>query len=159
MTAFAITLGSIFSLLAYDLLGLAAGGIVVPGYLALELDRPGRVTGLILVAVLTHGVNGLMGQYLLLFGRRQLVTSVLVGCLLAQGLRAQGLRSVLSALPAAETAFAAPGGDVGLEAMGWVIPGLIAYWCGRQGTLRTLSALLLTSAMVRLALITVAGWV
>ena len=152
MTALAITLGSMFSLLAYDLLGLAAGGIVVPGYLALELHRPGRVLGLILVALLTHGVNLLMGKYLLLFGRRQLVMSVLVGCILAQG-----LRLVLGGIPVAGTTIAFSGGSVQLEAMGWVIPGLIAYWCGRQGTVRSLSALFLTAAMVRLAMISMAG--
>ena len=150
MTALAITLGSMFSLLAYDVLGLAAGGIVVPGYLALELSSPGRVAGLLLVALATHGVNRFLGRHLLLFGRRQLVMSVLTGCLLAQG-----LRLLLPAL--AFTGAVATGDGHGLEAMGWVIPGLTAYWCGRQGVLRTFSALFLTSALVRLTLIVVTG--
>ncbi len=35
MVELAITLGLIFSLLSYEVFGLAAGGIVVPGYIAL----------------------------------------------------------------------------------------------------------------------------
>ena len=154
MTALAITLGSVFSLLAYDLLGLAAAGIVVPGYLALELDQPGRVAGLFFVALATYGVNSLLGRFMLLYGRRQLVMSVLVGCVLAQSLRA-----ALAGLPEGVVLFQSSRGAVGLEAMGWVIPGLMAYWCTRQGVVRTFGALLLTAAMVRLTLIAIAGFV
>ena len=140
MIELAITLGSIFSLMVYDIFGLAAGGIVVPGYIALELHRPERLLALILVALTTLGATTLLSKVTFLFGRRLLVMSVLIGCLLSQFLRSQGdVSHVVS--------------GHGLEAVGWVIPGLMAYWCSRQGTLRTLSILALTAIMVRLSLI------
>ena len=43
MVELAITLGLIFSLLSYEVFGLAAGGIVVPGYIALQLSQPDRL--------------------------------------------------------------------------------------------------------------------
>jgi hypothetical protein len=40
-----------------------------------------------------------------------------------------------------------------LQAVGWVIPGLIAHWFGKQGIFKTLSVLFVTSVLVRLILI------
>jgi hypothetical protein len=40
-----------------------------------------------------------------------------------------------------------------LQAVGWVIPGLIAHWFGKQGVFKTLSVLFITSVLVRLILI------
>ena len=42
---------------------------------------------------------------------------------------------------------------VELGVIGYIIPGLIALWFNRQGILPTLSALLITSVLVRLVLI------
>jgi hypothetical protein len=42
---------------------------------------------------------------------------------------------------------------VELGVIGYIIPGLIALWFNRQGILPTISALLITSVLVRLALI------
>ncbi|HPF70070.1 MAG TPA: poly-gamma-glutamate biosynthesis protein PgsC/CapC, partial [Candidatus Krumholzibacteria bacterium] len=39
------------SLVFSEILGLAAGGLVVPGYIALYLDQPLRVLSTILVAL------------------------------------------------------------------------------------------------------------
>lgn len=40
-----------------------------------------------------------------------------------------------------------------LQAVGWVIPGLIAHWFGKQGVFKTLNVLFITSVLVRLILI------
>ena len=53
MIELAITLGLIFSLLSYEVFGLAAGGIVVPGYIALQLSHPDRLIGIVGVSLLT----------------------------------------------------------------------------------------------------------
>jgi hypothetical protein len=42
-----------------------------------------------------------------------------------------------------------------LQAVGWVVPGLIAHWSGKQGVFKTLSVLLIASVLVRLLLILV----
>jgi len=40
-----------------------------------------------------------------------------------------------------------------LEALGWVIPGLIAHWIDKQGIVKTISMLVITSVIVRFSVI------
>jgi len=140
MIELAITLGLILSLLSYEVFGLAAGGIVVPGYIALQLSHPDRLAGVLGVSLLTFLIIKVLGNYTFLYGRRQMVLSLLIGCLLANF-----SRYFLSLNIASTT--------LELQAVGWVIPGLIAHWFAKQGILRTISVLFVTSVLVRLILI------
>jgi poly-gamma-glutamate biosynthesis protein PgsC/CapC len=136
----AITLGLILSLLAYEGFGLAAGGLIVPGYIALQLGAPERLFGVFAVAVITYLVLKLISRYTFIFGRRQLVLCVLVGCLLS--IASRNFLSFNIGLTTLE-----------LYAVGWVVPGLIANWFLKQGVVRTLCAVVITSTLVRLLVI------
>ena len=114
MIELAITLGLIFSLLSYEVFGLAAGGIVVPGYIALQLSHPDRLAGILVVSLLTYLIIKVLGNYTFLYGRRQMVLALLIGCLLANF-----SRYFMNIDIAATT--------IELQAVGWVIPGLIAH--------------------------------
>jgi len=140
MVELAITLGLIFSLLSYEIFGLAAGGIVVPGYIALQLSQPDRLAGIMVVSFVTFLIIKILGNYTFLYGRRQMVLCLLVGCLLANFSRHFLLIDVTTS-------------TVQLQAVGWVIPGLIAHWFGKQGIYRTLCVLFITSVPVRLIVI------
>ena len=83
MIELAITLGLIFSLLSYEVFGLAAGGIVVPGYIAFQLSSPERLIGILVVSLLTYLIIKVLGRYTFLYGRRQMVMALLIGGLLA----------------------------------------------------------------------------
>jgi len=140
MIELSVTLGVVFSLLSYEVLGLAAGGIVVPGYIALLLTSPDKLIGIFIVSLLTFFIVKLIGKYTFLYGRRQLVLSILIGCLIAIISRNFLYFELSSQL-------------LQFQAVGWVIPGLIAYWYGKQGVYQTISALLITSIIVRLLVI------
>ena len=140
MVELAITLGLIFSLLSYEIFGLAAGGIVVPGYIALQLSQPDRLAGIMVVSFVTFLIIKILGNYTFLYGRRQMVLCLLIGCLLANFSRHFLLIDVTTS-------------TVQLQAVGWVIPGLIAHWFGKQGIYRTLCVLFITSVLVRLIVI------
>jgi poly-gamma-glutamate biosynthesis protein PgsC/CapC len=142
MIELAITLGLTFSLLSYEVFGLAAGGIVVPGYIALHLSQPDRLAGIIFVSLATYLVIKILGNYTFLYGRRQMVLCLLVGCLLANFSRQFLLLDLTSS-------------TVELQAVGWVVPGLIAHWFGKQGIYKTLCVLFITSVLVRLIVIIV----
>ena len=144
MVEVAITLGLVLSLVAYEAFGLAAGGLVVPGYIALQLGSPNRLGGVLLVALLTWGVIRLFSRVAFIFGRRQLVLCVLVGCLLSIASR-HFLRFDIALA------------TVELAAVGWVIPGLIANWFLKQGIARTLAAIAVTAVLVRLFLVVLFG--
>jgi len=65
---------------------------------------------------------------------------LLIGCLLANFSRHFLMIDVTSS-------------TIQLQAVGWVIPGLIAHWFGKQGIFKTLSVLFITSVLVRLIVI------
>ncbi|MEM7352812.1 MAG: poly-gamma-glutamate biosynthesis protein PgsC [Acidobacteriota bacterium] len=140
MIEVAVTLGLVLSLLAYEGFGLAAGGLVVPGYIALQLGSPERLAGVFLVAGLTTATLRLISRHTFVFGRRQLVLCVLVGCLLS--IASRHYLSFDIGLTAVE-----------LHAVGWVVPGLIANWFLKQGVTRTLCAIVITSTLVRFLVI------
>ncbi len=140
MIELAITLGLVLSLLSYEAFGLAAGGIVVPGYIALHLSQVDRMAGVFLVSLLTFLIVKVVSNYTFLYGRRQMVVSLLIGALLANFSRQFLILNVASA-------------TVELTAVGWVVPGLIAHWFGKQGVFKTLCALLITAVIVRLVVI------
>jgi poly-gamma-glutamate biosynthesis protein PgsC/CapC len=144
LIAEAIGLGLVASLLFTEAVGFAAGGFVVPGYIALYLDRPLMLAGTVIAAAATYGCAKLAGRYLLLYGRRSLVFAVLVGFMFGV---------LVERLP--RIGYAAADGL--LASIGYIIPGLIAYWMARQGILRTLAAMLTAAVLVRLALIILHG--
>src|SRR5437899_8246441 len=75
----AIGLGLAISLIFSETLGLAAGGMVVPGYMALMIHEPLRIIGTVLVSLVTYGTLRLLSRYTLIYGRRRIVMAVLIG--------------------------------------------------------------------------------
>jgi poly-gamma-glutamate biosynthesis protein PgsC/CapC len=136
----ALLIGLVLALLWAEITDLSPGGIIVPGYFALYLDRPLRAAATLAVALLTLAIYRFLARHLILFGRRRFVLMVLVGAVLSQ--------AWLLVLP---RVFTAP---VELRVIGWVIPGILASSLVRQKALPTLASLAavttLTFAVVRL---------
>ncbi len=144
----AIGLGLVVSLVFSEILGLAAGGLVVPGYIALYLDQPLRVIGTILASLVTYGAIRLLSRFILLYGRRTMVFCVLAGFLF--GYLTRHLLVFNTALGI--------GLDTSvLQSIGYIIPGLIAYWMLRQGIVETICTMLMGAFIVRLALVVAHG--
>ena len=140
----AIGLGLAISLIFSETLGLAAGGMVVPGYLALMIHEPLRILGTILVSLLTYGGLKLLSRYVLVFGRRRIVVAVLMGF-------------TFGALSRDLFLFRYNDVPLDLRTIGFVIPGLIANWMDRQGVLPTLCVMTTTAVLVRLLLMILNG--
>jgi poly-gamma-glutamate biosynthesis protein PgsC/CapC len=138
----AIGIGMFLSLILTETIGLAAGGIVVPGYIALTLHNPVQVLSTILIGVITFLIVKLLSSYIILYGRRLLIASILIGYVLAY------MTKVSPALTVNALNF-------NIETIGFVIPGLIAYWIARQGIFQTIAAMVIVSTLVRLILIIV----
>jgi poly-gamma-glutamate biosynthesis protein PgsC/CapC len=139
-----IGLGLVISLLFSEFLGLAAGGMVVPGYFALSLTDPMKVVMTILVGLATFGIVRFMNFFMIIYGRRRTVLMILVGFLVGAVVR-NFVTFEVSRL------------EIHLEVIGFIIPGLIAIWLDRQGVVETLSTLLVSSAVVRMCLILIRG--
>src|SRR5689334_2980170 len=144
MVEAAVGIGLVLSLIFSETLGLAAGGMVVPGYLALIIHEPFRIIGTVACALLTLGTLKLLSRYVLIYGRRRIVIAVLVGFCFGSA-----SRDLLVARGAI--------GGIDLSAIGFVIPGLIANWMERQGIVQTLCVMTTTAVLVRLALMLLNG--
>lgn len=140
----AIGLGLVISLVFSETLGLAAGGMVVPGYLALMIHEPFRVLGTVVVALLTLAALKLLSRYMLIYGRRRIVVAVLIGF---------GLGSLSRDLLLVHY----QGVPLDMRTIGFVIPGLIANWMERQGVIQTLCVMITTAVLVRLLLMLLGG--
>jgi poly-gamma-glutamate biosynthesis protein PgsC/CapC len=138
----AVGIGMFLSLILTEIIGLAAGGIVVPGYIALVLHKPVQVAATALAGLITYLIIKILSRYIIIYGRRLLIISILVGYLIAYFTRVSPMIN-LNAL------------SLDIQTIGFVIPGLIAYWIARQGIIPTLSALIIVSSLVRLIIIIV----
>lgn len=137
-----VGIGMFLSLILTETIGLAAGGIVVPGYIALVLHNPVQVIATILAGTITFLIVKLLSKYIIIYGRRLLIISILVGYLIAYFTRVSPVLNL--------NAF-----SINIQTVGYVIPGLIAYWIARQGIIPTLSAMIIVSSLVRLIIIIV----
>ena len=138
--------GLIVSLTLTELFGLAAGGMVVPGYLALYLDRPLTILLTLAAAFLTWAVVKGLSRVAIIYGKRRTVLMILVGFLI--GFAARFLLMWWGTTPDA-------GNLANFQIVGYIIPGLIAIWIERQGLVETCCVVLTASAVVRLVLMAV----
>lgn len=145
MVEVAVGLGVAFSLIFSEVFGVAAGGIVVPGYVALNLNNIWMLVSTLVVSLITFGAVRLTSLFVFIYGRRRLVLAILLGFIFGSLLRN------FLADPIFQTA------DIRLEAIGYIIPGLIANWMERQGVLRTIAAVTIASVVVRLAVMLLMG--
>ena len=144
MAEISIGLGIFLSLILSESLGVTAGGIIVPGYIALYLHEPIQAVVTFLVAILVWAIIQGMGSVMFLYGKRRIVLALILGFFFGYISR--------NFLYLSE--------DIGSVAViGNIIPGLIANWMDRQGIIRTLSVVLLTSVMVKLCVMILFGGV
>jgi poly-gamma-glutamate biosynthesis protein PgsC/CapC len=136
-----VAIGLVLGFVFWEAIGLSAGGLVVPGYVALQLDRPLALAATLGIALLTWASVKGISRYAIVYGRRRFILMVLVG------FSWQWL--VGSCAPG----YPDPVGEG--AGLGIVIPGLIANEMDRQRIVPTLVTLLAVSTAVRCVLIVV----
>ena len=136
VTAFAlgIALGFIF----FEITGLTAGGIIVPGYIALYVDNPLAIVTTLFIASISYGFVVLISQRMIVFGRRRFLLMILTGFLLRINFDVLQINALNTSLD--------------LQVIGYIIPGLIANEFARQGVLKTILAMIIVSGLVYLSL-------
>jgi len=145
LLSLSIGIGLAVSLLFSEMFGLAAGGMVVPGYIALSLGNPLDVLLTLLAGFLTFVIVHSLSTIIIIYGKRRTVMMILVGYLIGALVRSLFGHVLINA----------PGMEY--TVIGYIIPGLIAIWFDRQGVFETVSALMIASVVVRLVLVLVMG--
>lgn len=144
MTYETLLVGLIVAALYTEILEIYPGGIIVPGYFALYLDQPMRVLVTVLIAFVSLLTYRILSQRLILYGKRRFVTLVLLGTLWAAlwRLASPHLRSE----------------PVELEAVGWLIPGLLANNLEKQDFVPTLASLVTVAVMTHFVVHVIHGF-
>ena len=139
-----IGIGLAVSLIFSEIFGVAAGGMVVPGYFALYLMEPASIAVTLAVAFAAFALVRILSSFMIIYGRRRTVLTILIAYLIGVAAR----RFFQDSFPDA---------GEGQIVIGFIIPGLIAIWLERQGIIETLCALCVASVVIRLILILVLG--
>jgi gamma-polyglutamate biosynthesis protein CapC len=144
LLSISIGLGLGVNLLLSEFFGIAGGGLVVPGYLALHLTEPITMIVTLAAGLAAFILVRALGSIIIVFGRRRTVLMILAGYLVGM---------------AARYFIEAHGAGVGMEhrVVGYIIPGLIAVWLDRRGIVESFCSLITASVVVRLILILVLG--
>ena len=137
-----IGIGMVLSLFLTETLGVTAGGIIVPGYIALNLESPERLLITFGISIITFLIIKLLSKFIMVYGKRRLVLALLIGFLLGY-------------LSRSENMITAGLGTTDFIVIGNIIPGLIANWMDRQGVLRTISTVLITAGITKLCIMTI----
>ena len=131
-----VALSVILSFLVTELTGLLTGGMVSAGYLAFYFSEPMRILSTFLLSALIALILRLSREFLILYGRRRFMLSILLSILFVYALeKAYFIMSPLS---------------LDLRVIGYIIPGLIANDMEMQGIIRTSLALIIVTALVKL---------
>ncbi|QIV95879.1 poly-gamma-glutamate biosynthesis protein PgsC/CapC [Allofrancisella inopinata] len=141
-----IGIGLIVGLVFVSLLGLSTGGMVVPGYFALEMGAPDRVILTIIISIVIFGIVRLMSKFMIIYGRRRIAITVLLSFILGTI-----CNSILSEHMTSSFYFD------NIKVIGYIIPGLITLSIDRQGLIETIGSLLIASVIIRLLLIVLIG--
>ena len=111
MVVEALFIGLVIGFLFYEATGISPGGVIAPGYFALFVNQPERMLGTLLVALLVWGALGLLSPRLILFGRRRLLVALLIGF---------SIKLLIE-----QWVLPASGVELELQAIGYLIPGLV----------------------------------
>lgn len=139
----AIAIGLVIALLFGELFGVTPG-MVVPGYVGLQVSSPERVAGTILVALGVVVIVRTASRFTLLHGRRRFLVMIIVGFAMGIAFRQFLQTDIAGTYPQ-------------FQVVGIIVPGILAHWMDRQGLLVTSASLVVSAVLVRLLLIAVFG--
>ncbi|MBR4477424.1 MAG: poly-gamma-glutamate biosynthesis protein PgsC [Spirochaetales bacterium] len=131
-----IILGFLFS----EFLGIATGGLVSAGYMAFFMATPARIISTLVLSMVIYFLTILLQKFIITYGRRRFMVVVLLS-LIGTWLVEQVFSKYLGFI----------GQDVRM--VGFIIPGLIANDMFKQGGVKTLAAVTILSAIIRLIIL------
>lgn len=125
----ALAVGLTISLLTEEFFGISAGGMIVPGYLAMVCDDLTQIALIFTVSLMVYLIlEEVLPKYIILFGKRKFVAMLLTGMIIKLF-----LELCFPLLPFSTLEF---------RGIGIIVPGLIANCYAKQGFQYTVPAVL-----------------
>lgn len=118
-----IIISILISLLYTELTDYSSGGLIVPGYIAINLNSPNRVLATLIISLITFFVLNKMSNYLIIFGKRRFALSIGISVLITML-----FSSLLFPI-------------VKISIIGNIIPGILANEFLKEGIIKTLISL------------------
>ena len=125
-----IIIGILVSLVFSYFVGLSPAGLIVPGYIALNLASPYKLLLTLIVVLITLGIYKIISNFTILYGQRRFAVMVIISILVSWLI-------TLLPIPVAN-----------ISVIGYLIPGIIAKECERQGILKTFIPLAIATGIV-----------
>lgn len=130
----AIILGLTISLLFEIMIGISPGGLIVPSYIALVLDRPAVIINIFLISILTYLIIHYgLSKIVLIYGKRRFISCVMI---------ALALKFIISLLYPV-----IPFSVFSFNGIGVVASGILANSYFRQGVILTAGSAIFASAV------------
>lgn len=127
-----IIIGIIVSLVFSYFTELSPAGLIVPGYIALNLGSPYKILLTFIVVFITYGLYKIISRYTILYGQRRFALMVIISICVSWVI-------TLLPIPVAN-----------ISVIGYLIPGIIAKEFDRQGIIKTLIPLAIATAITTL---------
>lgn len=144
MVEHAIGIGLVVNFIFFELFGLPAGGMVIPGYLAIQMQYPWRIIATLSLGFLVYSLLKFLSNFIFIYGRRHLILALLCGFLLRRVFEAVMSVSIIEI-------------SASMAIVGYIVPGMIAYWMDHQGVTRTLSLTVIGTIFTHFVLIVILG--
>ena len=160
----AIGVGMCLSLLLTETLGVTAGGVIVPWYIALFLHEPIQIVVTFSISFLVLIILRVSSNFMFIYGKRRLVFSLLLGFFFGYLSKIYFNFDIVNTFingydPDPENIRVSLDflSEYGLSSIGNIIPGLIASWMDRQGAIKTVSVIFIIAILTRLIMILISG--
>ncbi len=153
----AIGIGMCLSLLLTETLGVTAGGVIVPGYIALFLHEPIQIIVTFSISFLVLFILKILSNFMFIYGKRRLVLSLLLGFLFGYLSKIYFNFNIIENAPLLSSFNLEFLEQYGLTSIGNIIPGLIASWMDRQGSIKTISVIMIIAVLTGLIMIIISG--
>lgn len=127
-----IILGVIVSLVFSYFTELSPAGLIVPGYMALNLGSPYKILLTLIVAFITLGIYKIISHFTILYGQRRFALMVIISICISWLI-------TLLPIPVAN-----------ISVIGYLIPGIISTSFERQGILKSFIPLVIVTAITAL---------
>ncbi|EFW37090.1 poly-gamma-glutamate biosynthesis protein PgsC [Treponema phagedenis F0421] len=116
-------------------MGINPGGIIVPGYLVLNLNNYPKIIYTILISLLTMLVIKFFSRYVIIYGRRKFALMILTAYFLNLLIVYSGIYN--------------PNPGI----IGYLVPGILANQLDRQGIISTLLAMTFAVILITMILL------
>ena len=142
----ALVIGLALSLLLEELIGISAGGMIVPGYLAMVCDNIPQMLLIFAVSFAIYFIiNFILPRFVIIYGKRKFLATLIVGVI---------LKLIIELLFPAILPFSV----VEFRGIGVITPALIANTYYKQGIRYTVPAVLVVTYLT-FGIVTLLYWV